>query len=101
MKNETNMAIMVVTVKIYIGTGCYIVDARGAPLSTSLAKKLPRPKAVADFSTSKMRAFAAMKRMYTPATPNLQMRKMTGNAIESVFCRPKVSMRTPPMPAIV
>ena len=87
-KNEMMIAIMVVTVKMYMGTGCYIVDTIGAPLSTILAKKLPSPKAVADFSTSKMRAFAAMKRMYTPATPNLQTRKIIGKAIDSVLWSP-------------
>ena len=84
-KNEMHIAIIVVTVNIYMGTGCDIVDTSGAPLRTILAKKLPKPNAVADFSTSKIRAFAAMKRMYTPATPNLQMRKIIGKASDSVF----------------
>ena len=79
---EMKIANIVVTVKKYMGIGYSIVDSRGAPLKTNLEKKLPKPKAVADFSTSKMRAFAAVKQMYTPDIPNLQMRKIIGNTNE-------------------
>ena len=50
----------------------------------SLEKKLHMPNAVEAFYMSKMRAFAATNSRNTPEMPNLQMRKIIGNAIESV-----------------
>ena len=62
-RSTTPMPTITLTVKMYIGRGYCMVETSGAPLRIILAKKLPMPKAVADFSTSKMRAFAAMNRM--------------------------------------
>ena len=73
-----------------------MVDTIGAPLRIILAKKAPRPNAVADFSTSKMRALQATYSTLMPLTPNRQIKKIIGKATVSVYCNPYVSMRTPP-----
>mgnify|MGYP001626882972 CR=1 FL=1 len=58
-KQAITAAIIVVNVKTTIGTGYLSVEMTGAALRIILAKNAPKPKAVADFSTSNMRALHA------------------------------------------
>ena len=61
------------------------METIGALLRINLAKNLPKPKAVAELSTSKILAFAATNKTPTPETPERHAVSRIGKAIESVF----------------